>query len=77
MKNLNEYSRLHKSFKEVIDKMLKFDDKYKDIDIDRLWTISKITLNNNEKYLLNLVKGSILDDLVEAELQRKFLLLSQ
>jgi len=41
-----EYDRKHKSFKKIIDKVLSLDDNFKDVDVNTIWNILRITKEN-------------------------------
>ena len=77
MENSFKYDQIHKSFKNFIDNLLKNNVDYNNVDIDRLWTISKYTNKNSVGYTLSLKKDSSLKESDRIELNKQFMLLKQ
>jgi hypothetical protein len=57
-----EYGRKHEAFKKIIDSKLDSEESFNAIDIDTIWSMSKITLRNNESIVLNLKPDSPLTE---------------
>lgn len=67
-----EYDRKHKTFKKIIDKTFSLDDNFKDVDVNTMWSILKITKENKTVLKLSLKSNSGISDSVKEKLIKSF-----